>query len=80
MKELTEKIEAFIKKEAQNITLKDEAYKYKYEYLKSMLKDMIDEAKTLKEDMSENGLTASTIEAEGFLRFALNVEGLLKET
>ena len=78
MKNLQEELERLIHRKAQELSRGENEFKDKYEYLEAMLLDMIQEAKSLKEDMVENKLTVSTIEAEGYLRFALSVEGLIK--
>lgn len=79
MQEMSELLESIVNTRAAELVKDDLVYKDQYEYLKCMLEDMIIEAVELKSDMDINQLTASGIEAEGFLRFALNVKALLQE-
>ena len=77
MDDLQEELEQLITKKAKQLIKVENEFKEKYEYLEAMLMDMVQEAKLLKEDMDTNKLTASGIEAEGYLRFALSVESLI---
>ncbi len=79
MDTLQEELERLINKRAQKLIKIEDSYKDKYEYLECMLHGMVQEAKELRDDMEANKLTASTIEAEGYLRFAISVETLLLE-
>jgi hypothetical protein len=79
MEKLIEEFERLVARKAAEITKKEELFKEKYEHLESMLRGCIDDAKVIHAEMRENNLTAGAIEAEGFLRFALNVESMLDE-
>ena len=61
--------------EAQREAVKEHgaAWKEKYEWLVSDLREMKAEAKDLSEDMKNNGLTFGTVEAEGYLRCAITL-------
>ena len=76
---LITELESLITRKAKELAANEHSHKGKYEYLVVMLLDMIQEAKSLKEDMDMNKLQVSSIEAEGYLRFALSVEVLLKD-
>lgn len=80
MKGLVRELEQLINSRALALSENGNKLKDRYEYLECMLMSMIEEAKHLKEDMEAHSLTASSIEAEGYLRFALSVEALLKES
>ena len=77
MDDLQKELERLISIKAKELIKGENEFKGKYEYLEAMLLDMIQEAKLLKEDMDTNKLTASGIEAEGYLRFAVSVESLI---
>ena len=50
-----------------------------YEDLRFNVKRALVEAKELYEDMKENGLSASTIEAEGYLRGILTIYNMFED-
>ena len=77
LKDLTEELEGIIERKAKELINENTEALESYDYLRESLEGMITEAKDLKADMDNNNLTASGIEAEGYLRFALNVEALL---
>jgi len=79
MKHLQQELEQLIHAKAQQLINDEDTYKYMYEHLEYSLLDLIEDAKYLKEDMEKHNLTVSAIESEGYLRFALSVESLLKE-
>ena len=49
------------------------SWKHRYEWLKSDLRKIRDDAEYLRDDMTKHRLTANSIEAEGYLRCALQV-------
>ncbi len=51
----------------------DECWKQKYDDLRYLIQDIKEEAEAQVADMKEHGLTAATIEAEGYLRCALTL-------
>lgn len=53
-------------------------YRNKFERLKFWIEDIHKEAETLYGDMKEDGLTANSIEAEGYLRCAKTILNELK--
>ena len=76
MEELAKELERLVNLRASILVEEEGSYKDKYEYIKCMLLEMVQNAKSLKEDMDKNELKVSAIEAEGYLRFALSVESL----
>ena len=51
----------------------------KYDDLKVNVKYALEEARGLYKDMKENGLSASTIEAEGYLRAFITVYNMFED-
>jgi hypothetical protein len=56
----------------------DRQFEEKLDNLKYSLEDLIREAKETRDDFKDQGLTFSTIEAEGYLRAMLTVESILE--
>jgi len=78
MENLQKELVGLINQKARDLVKEEAVYKDKYEDLESDLLTMITEAKQLRKDMVKHKLTASAIESEGYLRFALYVENLLQ--
>lgn len=76
---ITKEIERLIDTKAKRLVENDLIYKEKYEDLEYSLRALIQDAEHLKDDMTKNGLTFSSVEAEGYFRFALGVKSLLEE-
>jgi hypothetical protein len=77
---LQHSLELMVDQSARDMVQGDLKYKEMYEDLESMLRQLISDAKELKEDFKENNLTVSMIESEGFLRCGIIVEEYLNNT
>jgi hypothetical protein len=53
-------------------------WKERYDFLLRELMQIREDAEELRDDMKANGLTVSTIEAEGYLRCAITVNERIK--
>jgi len=74
---LAEKLEYLIDQEVQKTVDTNSTWKEKYEWLVSEIQNEQIRAQDLFSDMKENGLTAGTIEAEGYLRCAITIENIV---
>jgi hypothetical protein len=66
--------------ETSTVSNTDQSWKQRYEWLCDIIRTEYENAESFLEDMKEYGLTASSIEAEGYLRCArvmLNTVGLI---
>lgn len=69
-----------IDRRAKEIAGEDSTWKDRYTYLTCELKNIISAAKANKQEFKKLGLTANSIENEGYLRCALTVEGIIKDS
>lgn len=76
---LVSALERLVYKRAADPVREDVKYKGKFQELIADLEATIQVAKRYKQDMDEHELTFSAIEAEGYLRFALELEYLVLE-
>lgn len=78
IKELSADLQYLIEKKVEAIASQDSTSKQKLTSLAWDLQQIIDDAKHNKDDFEKSGLSVNAIEAEGFLRCALNIERILK--
>lgn len=75
---ISEKLEAIIYNEVVKREVKSSKDTEKYQFLLAEVNSLLDEARALEEDVKKQGLTVSSIEAEGFLRGVLTVKGFIE--
>lgn len=77
MDKIANELAAIVEREVSRRLGDDETWHERYEFLRARLEQMRDEAQQLFDDMRANGLTANTIEAEGYLRGCIQAANLL---
>jgi hypothetical protein len=80
IKSIAEQLEDIIEREASKRNKEDRDWQGLYSELAHGIIEMKDQAQVLLEDMRANGLTASSIEAEGYLRACIQASNLLVES